>query len=986
MSEVLRSDKLVELATAIADGQHPDWAAAESSVADETERALISHLRCAALVGRARADLYTSSVSGGVLAAGKPVESGATWGTLRVLEKVGRGRFGDVYRAWDPALDREVALKLLRRRRSSVGSEDSDVVGEGRLMARVCHPNVATIYGAQTIDGVTGLWMEFVRGRTLEAELATRGRFGADELVRVCIELCQALKAIHGAGLVHRDIKAQNVMRDDSGRIVLGDFGTGRELDNVSGELAGTPLYIAPEIFTGHPASSRSDIYSLGVLLYHLATGTFPVRGASIDLVRDAHRRGGRTMLRDARPDLPGALSSVIDRASSIDPEMRFQSASDFLSALDPNVRSGALVVSRRRAGALAAIVLIALAAAGWWLLGSRTPATSVPQWVLVSEFDNATSDTRLNHVLELAFERELAQSPVLSVVPHERVVDTLRLMRRDPNSPIDSATAREVCLRDGQIAVFVSGRIDRIRKGYELDVTANDCRTGASIARANLDMASLDDVLDGLRTVASRIRTGLGESRGQVEADLRLEQVTTSSLDALRAYTTGVDFINRYRAAAAELPLRDAIRLDPSFSSAYIMLAHSLNNQGRAADEFVPFAKRALEQSVNLPSREKYFIIGSYYGLIGDDESAIPAYEALVREHPTDFWGLNNLMTAYHETGRYREQIPFIPRKAALRPNDFWTNIHAAAQSVAIAGDVGQARALVDRGGSLEPPPMTPTIPPMTATYEAWVAVFPAFELWSKRLVVEAAARLDAIAAATRSTDDMAAAIGLMDLALGRTSAAADAFRTMSSGSDRQELLAIVALARGDLEGAREAILADANMLDAARPDPARGIRGKQTVALWVMIRAGLVKEAEAYAGRGMFDRDPTRWIKAELMAARGELDTAIPLLEDVLAKLAPGNVQSIMAIDTLSNALIERGDVWAARRVLMSADASTTYSSAGSRGYIWLRLRARLLRLERRLGHVAKARAIEQELQQLLQVADADCRNALEALADQP
>jgi serine/threonine protein kinase/tetratricopeptide (TPR) repeat protein len=983
---VLRSEKLVELATAIADGQHPDWAAAESTVADETERALIRDLRCASLVGRARADLYTSSVIGGVLAAGSPVESGATWGTLHIIEKVGRGRFGDVYRAWDPVLDREVALKLLRRRKSFVRSDDSDVVDEGRLMARVRHPNVATIYGAQTIDGVTGLWMEFVRGRTLEAELAARGRFAADELVHVGIELCQALKAIHGAGLVHRDIKAQNVMRHDSGRIVLGDFGTGRELDNVNGELAGTPLYIAPEIFAGHAAGSRSDVYSLGVLLYHLATGTFPVHGASIDFVRDAHRRGGRTMLKDARPDLPSALSSVIDRASSPDREMRFESASAFLSALDRNVRSRARLASGRRAGALAAIVLITSMASEWWLVASRTTATSAPQWILVSEFDNTTGDTRLNHALALALERELAQSPVLSVVPHERVVDSLRLMRRDPNSPIDPATAREVCLRDGQIGVFVSGRLDRIGKGYELDVTANDSRTGASIARAKVDIAGLDDVLNGLRTVTSRIRTALGESRGQVEADLRLEQVTTSSLDALRAYTTGVDFINGYRSAAAELPLRDAIRLDPSFSSAYIMLAHSLNNQGRAADEYLPFAKRALQQSANLPSREKYFIIGSYYGLIGDDESSIPAYEALVREHPTDYWGLNNLMEAYHETGRYREEIPFIPRIAALRPNDFWTTIHQAVVSIVSAGDVAQARALVDRGGFLQPPPMTPTTPPMTPTYEAWVAVFPAFELWTKRLVVEAAARLDTIAAATRSTDDMAAAIGLMDLALGRTSAAAYAFRTMSIGSDRQELLATVALARGDLEGAREAILIDANMLDAARPDPARGIRGKQTVALWVMIRAGLIKEAEAYAGRGMFDRDPTRWINAEQMAARGELDTAIPFLENVIAQLAPGNVQTIMAIDTLSNALIERGDLGAARRVLLSAGASTTYSSAGSRGYIWLRLRARLLWVERRLGHAAEAREIEQELQQLLQVADEDCRNTLKALADQP
>lgn len=981
---MLGSEKLVELATAIADGQHPDWAAAESSVADETERTLIRHLRCASLVGRARADLYTSSLIRGVVHSGSALENGATWGSLRIIEKVGHGRFGDVYRAWDPALDREVALKLLRHRRNSPHSDDSDVVDEGRLMARVRHPNVATIYGAQTIDGVTGLWMEFVRGRTLEAELAARGRFAGNELVHVGIELCRALKAIHDAGLVHRDIKAQNVMRDDIGRIVLGDFGTGRELDGVSGELAGTPLYIAPEIFAGDPASSRSDIYSLGVLLYHLATGTFPVRGTSIDVVRDAHRRGERTTLRYARPDLPSGLSSLIDRASSTDPDMRFDGARDFLAALERNSRSGALVTSRRRAGALAAMVLIATIAAGWWLFASRTGATSVPQWVLVSEFDNATGDARLNNVLEVALERELTQSSALSVVPHERTGDTLRLMRRDANARIDGPTAREICLRDGQIAVFVTGRVDRIRNGYELDVTAKNSETGASIARASVDVSGLDDVLDGIRTVASRIRTSLGERRQQVEADMRLEQVTTSSLDALRAYTRGVSFVNEGRNAAAELPLRDAIRLDPSFSSAYIMLAHCLNNQGRTKDEFVPLASRALDQSSNLPSREKYFIIGSYYDLIGEMDKAIAAYEALVREHPTDFWGLNNLLLAYRESGRYQEEIPLIPRWAALRPSDFATNKNAAVRSIVDAGDVAQARKLLDRAAALERPNL-----PLTSLGEsngdAWITVFPAFELWSNHQIVEAAARLDAIAAHAATNDAMALQIGVMNLALGRASAAEDAFLTMSIGSGRQELLAAAALVRGNVEAARDAIRGDTHLLD-----PARRVafsNGKEALILWTILRAGLVKEAESYARIGFFDADPTRWINSELMAARGELDTAIPLLDDVISKLAPGNMQTLIAIETLASGLIDRGDLWSARRVLLSAGASsTTYHSGGSRGYIWLRLRARLLYVERRLGHAREAGEIDRQLQQMLQVADPECRNNLNALADQP
>ena len=981
MIEALSSARVVQLAAAIADGQNPDWDAAESGAADEGERILIRQLRSASLIGRARACLYTSSLVGEILGPRPSLSSGATWGPLHIIEKVGRGRFGDVYRAWDPTLDREVALKLLRPRSPFGAFDDSNIVAEGRMMARVRHPNVATIYGAQTIGGVTGLWMEFVRGRTLEDELVVRGAFSPDELTHVAIELGHALKAIHGAGLVHRDIKAQNVMRDDAGRVVLGDFGTGRDLDHVGSELAGTPLYIAPEIFDGAPATPGSDIYSLGVLLHHLATGSFPIRATSIDVVRDAHHRGVRALLRDARPDLPRDLITAVDRAAEPDPDMRFESAAAFLSMVEGDAaRQLGSLRSWRRSLLFAAVVLMASIALGWWLFASKNSAPLSPQWVLVSEFENATGDSRLNNVLALALERELAQSSTLSVVPHERMVDTLRLMRRDASTRIDQATAREICLRDGQIGVLVTGRVDRVRNGYELDVAGKNPETGASIARATLTVAGPDDVLDGLRTVASRIRTALGEGRTKVEADLRLEQVTTSSLDALRAYTRGVSFINEQRWAAAELPLRDAIRLDPSFSSAYIMLAHCVNNQRRTKDEYIPLATRALEQSGSLPSREKYFIIGSYYDLIRDMDKAIAAYEALVQEHPTDFWGLNNLLGDYHDSGRYREMIPFIARRAALRPNDYRTTIGAAVQMIVNAGDIVQARKLVDHAASLDR-----SIVPSTPGFEAWATIFPVFELWSNREVVEAAAQLDAIAATAATNDAIAVQSGLMNLALGRASAAEDTFRTMSMGSGRQEMLAATALARGDVEAARDAIRADANLLDPARIVPFSN--GKEAIILWTILRAGLVKEAESYARLGFFGADPTRWINAEMMAARGQVDAAIPLLDDAISKLAPGNMQTLIAIETLANGFIDRRDLWSARRVLLFAGASsTTLHSGGSRGYIWLRLRARLLYVERRLGHTAEARAIEQELQQRLQVADPDCRNALNALANEP
>ncbi len=208
------------------------------------------------------------------------------WGSLVVRERVGAGVFGEVYRAYDEQLQREVALKLLR-----VGSRSSDrlaakVLNEGRLLARLRHPNVVLVHGVEARGDRVGLWMEFVRGCTLEQLLDRQGLFGAREAALIGQDLCRALAAVHAAGLVHRDVKAQNVMREEGGRVVLMDFGTGvpaREDDGGRGApAAGTPLYLAPELLDGGEATASSDLYSLGVLLYHLVTGGYPVVAASL--------------------------------------------------------------------------------------------------------------------------------------------------------------------------------------------------------------------------------------------------------------------------------------------------------------------------------------------------------------------------------------------------------------------------------------------------------------------------------------------------------------------------------------------------------------------------------------------------------------------------------------------------------------------------------------------------------------------------------
>ena len=326
------TDRIERIADSILDGHPVEWASIESE-SDDSDRSLLRRLRIVAAIARVHRTI-SGRVSSPRIAPQLPLPS--KWGPLDVVEHVGTGAFADVYRAADPRLEREVALKLLHH--DDLPSEaQSSVISEGRLLARVRHPNVVTIYGADRINGQVGLWMEFVHGRTLEQLLVERGVFAPHDVLLVGIDLCRALSAVHGAGVLHRDVKAQNVVREESGRVVLMDFGTGHESADpeVESGLSGTPLYLAPELFRGHGASVQSDIYSLGVLLFHLVTRAYPVPGRSVGEVRTAHRDRRRVWLRDLQPELPVEFIASIETALAASPETRFRSASEMARALE---------------------------------------------------------------------------------------------------------------------------------------------------------------------------------------------------------------------------------------------------------------------------------------------------------------------------------------------------------------------------------------------------------------------------------------------------------------------------------------------------------------------------------------------------------------------------------------------------------------------------------------------------------------------------
>ncbi len=371
--------RLMDVASAVAEGAAIDWDKAEESARDSSERAIVQELQVLAKMAKAVRTPHVTPATA-TPRPGPRLGVGELWGHLRISEVIGEGSFGTVYRAWDTRLQCEVALKLIKASGVSHAFDLARALREARLLARVRHRNVVRVYGADSHAGRFGLWMEMIPGRTLDQVLTIQGPMGTSEVIPVGVDLCHALAAVHGAGLLHRDIKAHNVLREEGGRIVLMDFGTGRHIagsGEITDSLAGTPLYLAPELFAGAQPSVASDIYSLGVLLYHLVTDDYPVRGSTRGDVEAAHLTTRCQALRDVRPDLSPAFIDVIERALARNPANRYESAGEFGNALaaisglryppDPAPVSRTW---RNVVPAVAAVVIAGLLV-GWGMFGS---------------------------------------------------------------------------------------------------------------------------------------------------------------------------------------------------------------------------------------------------------------------------------------------------------------------------------------------------------------------------------------------------------------------------------------------------------------------------------------------------------------------------------------------------------------------------------------------------------------------------------------
>ena len=353
--------ELIALGAAISDGARVDWDQVQKDAPNPEAEQLVAGLRdLAAVVSGVRSTNSPSSpekIEDDVAAARR-------WRHVVLFETVGAGACGTVHRAWDSQVEREVAVKLLPKHSAGVSP-----LTEARNLARVRHANVVTVHGADQDDEHIGIWMEFIDGETLAAMIRERGPMSAHEVSGIGADLCHALSALHAAGLLHRDIKPHNVMRETGGRIVLMDFSGAQTVfsDRSRGTMSGTPLFMAPELFDGRDASIASDIYSLGVLLFFLLSGAVPVEGTTVAALKTAHAHGVRKRLLDLRADLPGGIVNVVERAIAADPGARYQTVGEMEHALA--AATGSLVANRPAESPGI------LSRSAWWRIAQGTAA-----------------------------------------------------------------------------------------------------------------------------------------------------------------------------------------------------------------------------------------------------------------------------------------------------------------------------------------------------------------------------------------------------------------------------------------------------------------------------------------------------------------------------------------------------------------------------------------------------------------------------------
>ncbi|HVR43660.1 MAG TPA: tetratricopeptide repeat protein [Thermoanaerobaculia bacterium] len=613
-----------------------------------------------------------------------------------------------------------------------------------------------------------------------------------------------------------------------------------------------------------------------------------------------------------------------------------------------------------------AAVVVMVAAAAAYWLMRPSALAFQQRDWALIAQFENRTGEAVFDGTVEYALEREISNSRFVNVVPRERIGDSLRLMKKPPNTIVDQSIGREICLRDGEIRALITGRVEKLDNTYVLSASLVNPETGVTVASFSEQAVGQRETVSAIQRLSDRVREGLGEQLPSIGKGVeKLERVSTPSLRALQLYSHADGLIRMHQSDQAVELLREALQEDPQFASAHVLLAHSLSNIGRR-EEAGPHYQRAVELSKNSTDAERLFILASYYHL-RDHRQAAQTLELLLRLYPDHYWAASNLAVTYHSLGQPQRALPYIVRRADLRSHNFDHQLRAA-HALLVWGDSRKAEPYLERARRII---AAEEAGPFRAWRAAWVTLYPAQAAWIKgdlggalAEVAEVAGQIDSTAEENRNA--LRWEVGSFYLNVGRERAARQFFQAMTGPPD---YLALAGLGLDDQPTVRKYVQ--------FAPASHR--------AAILMARAGLLAEAE----KAIADPDTVRrayapflpgvWdtlARGELALARGRTADAIPLLEGVVRKLRLWPTPYFfLGSEALARAWEQQGDV--AKSLAVLEDASEYGPAAvfwGPAPLFWMKNELRRAELYRRLGRETDRQRVHAELARLLTHADPD------------